>query len=740
MRPHLLEINAFGPFAGTVSVDLDDLGAAGLLLLHGETGAGKTSVLDALGYALYGEVPGDRGIRGLRSEHAGGLDETWVRLTFSVGGRRLRIRRSPEQSVAKQRGEGSTTKRASVLLEEVGPDGLGVALATRLDEAGLIVSDAVGMTASQFFQVVLLPQGRFAEFLHAPAAARQALLQQLFNTERFADVEAALKARRDVLRADVDVLVRDRDAAVGLLGQVSLTAPDLVPAPGAHTAADWAHARQVSLAALAEAAEAEAEVAEAAVAAARGSAEAGARLAERQQRLTTLLAQQANLAEAGADFDVLRQRLSSARLAAPLASDVARYLDLLDQRPGLVMTRAAAMGHLAEAQADCPGVAGEGSALKRAAFDRLAVVTPVVAVERDLAAREQVRATAAAEAQAAEQRHVAAETELEAARERHARLASSLAVDEVKIHELANLSATVEALRLRASAATQLPVAEALAVEADGLLQTARAAALDARERWLDLRDRRLLGIAAELAAGLVDGEACAVCGGVDHPHPAAPRADAVTEVAEQQAHEAAELADRDLEPLRQAVQLATSTVAELRAKAGQPLAAGALARAESELSAVELLAGGLALRRAELEQATDALDQAAVRVVATDEALTVARTALAGLTGSLDEQRAQVEAAREGASSVAERERVLRALTEAVSAAVDAEAAVAELDRRLALLEAELAAGAEAAGFADVDAVVGLCPGSCRGDLAGTAADRLRRGGGCGPRGPRRP
>src|ERR1700733_4803935 len=115
MRPHLLEINASGPFAGTVSVDLDDLGTAGLLLLHGETGAGKTSVLDALGYALYGQVPGDRGLRGLRSEHTTGFDETSVRLTFSAGGRRLRVRRSPEQIVPKQRGTGVTTKKAGVL-------------------------------------------------------------------------------------------------------------------------------------------------------------------------------------------------------------------------------------------------------------------------------------------------------------------------------------------------------------------------------------------------------------------------------------------------------------------------------------------------------------------------------------------------------------------------------------------------------------------------------------------------
>ena len=206
MRPHLLEINAFGPFAGTVSVDLDDLGDGGLLLLHGETGAGKTSVLDALGYALYGDVPGDRGIRGLRSEHAGAVDETWVRLTFSAGGRRLRIRRSPEQSLPKQRATGVTTRRASVLLEELGPEGASRRLATRLDEAGLMVGDLVGMSAAQFFQVVLLPQGRFAAFLQAPAAQRQALLQQLFGTERFSDVEAALKRRRDDLRAELDAV------------------------------------------------------------------------------------------------------------------------------------------------------------------------------------------------------------------------------------------------------------------------------------------------------------------------------------------------------------------------------------------------------------------------------------------------------------------------------------------------------------------------------------------------------
>jgi DNA repair protein SbcC/Rad50 len=704
MRPHLLEISAFGPFPGTVSVDLDDLGAGGLLLLHGETGAGKTSVLDALGYALYGAVPGDRGIRGLRSEHAGGFDETWVRLTFSAGGRRLRIRRTPEQSVAKQRGAGSTTRRASVLLEEVAADGTAVALATRLDEAGMMIADVVGMTAPQFFQVVLLPQGRFAEFLHAPAAERQVLLQQLFSTERFADVENALKRRRDVLRDELEVLSRDRDAALSVLGHVSLTLPDLVPSGGA-PAADWAHSRLVSLAAGAEAAEAAAELAELTEAAARDDLEAASRLTQRRQRLTTVLAHQAQLAASAVQADELRTRLGLARLAAPLAPDVTRLLALRSQRPSLQSAWSRSLERFSVALDGCLGLTGDPAEVERLAQDRLAVTVPMLTVERELVAREHTLAAASAAAQAAEQRHVAIEGALAALRRRCSQLTESLAADEVTAAGLSTLRAAAAASRARADAAAQLPAAQALAVEADGLLQTGRAAALDARERWLDLRDRRLLGMAAELAAELVDGAGCSVCGGIDHPCPAQPQPDAVTEEAERLAHELSETAERGLDQLREAVRVASDVVTELRARAGD-VSAKAAAMLEAELAGVETLTAGLPLRRAEFEQATAELDQSAVALVASEEALTKARTAVAGLVGSMDEQRAQVEAAREGAPSVADRERALRLLVEAAAAAVAAAAALEAADARLALLSDELEDSAAGAGFADLDAV----------------------------------
>ncbi|MDX6228549.1 MAG: repair protein SbcC/Rad50 [Frankiales bacterium] len=705
MRPHLLEINAFGPFAGTASVDLDDLGAAGLLLLHGETGAGKTSVLDALGYALYGEVPGDRGIRGLRSEHAGGLDETWVRLTFSVGGRRLRIRRAPEQSIPKQRGDGSTTRRASVLLEELDGE-VPRALATRLDEAGMLVADAVGMTASQFFQVVLLPQGRFAAFLQAPAAQRQVLLQQLFGTERFADVEAALKRRRDLLRDELETLSHERDAAVNLLAHVSLTLPDVVPS-GAEPAVDWAHSRQVSLAAGAEAAEAAAERAALGEAAARAAAEVGARLAERRQRRATLLARQQELASSVPEAEQLRERLANARLAAPLAPDVRRLLALRDQHPALETAVTDAASALAGALSGCPGLAGDAAQLERMARDRLAVLSPVLTVERDLVLREQALAAAAATVQDAELRHVAAEGALVELRQRCAKLTEALVADEATLAGLSSLAAAVDAARGRADAAGRLPAAETLAVEADTLLQNGRAAALDAKERWLDLRQRRLLGIAAELAAELADGEPCAVCGGLDHPRPASPQPDAVTEVAERAAHAAFESAELRLEPLREALRLASSVVTELRTRAGAPAAVADAEALETELARLERLAGGLPLRRAELEQARADLDRSATAVVASEAALTRARTTLAGLAGSMDEQRAQVEAAREGAMSVAAREQALRRLAETATAARATAEALTEADRRLADLGAELAVAAAGAGFAGLDGVV---------------------------------
>src|ERR1700753_4269346 len=164
MRPHRLRVQAFGAFAATEEVSFDDL--EGLFLLHGETGAGKTTLLDAIAFALYGRVPGERGkTRRLRSDHASAGVRTEVELETTIGQRRLRITRSPQQSRPKRHGDGFTTEQARILLEEE-HGGQWHPVSTRTGAADREIADAMGMSAEQVYQVVRLPQGRLPRFLH----------------------------------------------------------------------------------------------------------------------------------------------------------------------------------------------------------------------------------------------------------------------------------------------------------------------------------------------------------------------------------------------------------------------------------------------------------------------------------------------------------------------------------------------------------------------------------------------
>ena len=172
MRLHRLTVTAFGPFVDTAEVDFDALSDAGLFLLSGATGAGKSSVLDAVCFALYGAVPGDRQQAGrLRSDQASATLAPEVTLELSLGSRRFRIVRSPAWRRPKKRGSGLTPQQPGVTVSER-RDGTWVALATRLDEAGDLLGSLLGLNLDQFCQVVLLPQGRFEAFLRASSAER----------------------------------------------------------------------------------------------------------------------------------------------------------------------------------------------------------------------------------------------------------------------------------------------------------------------------------------------------------------------------------------------------------------------------------------------------------------------------------------------------------------------------------------------------------------------------------------
>ena len=165
MRPLWLRIQAFGAYAASQTLDFSCLGDVRLFLIHGPTGAGKTTVLDAICFALYGSASGDlREVRHLRSDYASPQEATEVELRFAVGERLLRVQRRPEQQRPKLRGEGFRQIPAEAILYEEGPDGEKL-LASRWQDVTRRVEEILGFQVAQFRQVVLLPQGQFRQLL-----------------------------------------------------------------------------------------------------------------------------------------------------------------------------------------------------------------------------------------------------------------------------------------------------------------------------------------------------------------------------------------------------------------------------------------------------------------------------------------------------------------------------------------------------------------------------------------------
>ncbi len=196
MRPVKLVMSAFGPYAGRTTVDFDELGTSGLYLITGDTGAGKTTIFDAITFALYGTASGDyRKAQMFRSKYAGPDTPTEVEFTFDCGGKRYVVRRNPEYERPKARGEGMTTAKADAELTY--PDGRVVSKLRDVDEA---VRDIIGLDRDQFVQVAMIAQGDFQKLLLASTDDRKKIFQKLFHTERYETLQNRLKESASKLR------------------------------------------------------------------------------------------------------------------------------------------------------------------------------------------------------------------------------------------------------------------------------------------------------------------------------------------------------------------------------------------------------------------------------------------------------------------------------------------------------------------------------------------------------------
>lgn len=706
MRLHRLEVSAFGPYRGHETVDFDALSADGLFLLHGDTGAGKTTLLDAVAFALYGSVPGVRGqAKRLRCDTASPDVPTRVELELTVQGHRLRVERSPEYQRPKKRGDGFTTQPAKAALTwvERPPSGEPAEGLTRIDEVGRTVQRLLGMSVDQFFQVVLLPQGEFARFLRAETNEREELLERLFGTRRFAQVEQWFRQRRKERGA---ALQEQGQYVRELVARVSQVAG--VEADSGADDQEWLRQLEKQLDVDAEQTTAEwqrlgkeRDAAEAELAARR-------ELADKARRVREANAELADLEARRTQHQGWQDEVDAARRAVPV----------LTVREGVRAAereceRAAEELRLAKAAFTDLDPNGELADLRRLAADKReeagALQQLVVQaqqqdvdqrrlgeLERAIEADEAADSAIADRLEGLPEQITAAREQIDEAREAGARLET--------------VTARVTELRSAAEVARELPAAEERRSNADQRLRDAVDAHQRARDALLDVRSRRLAGMAAELAGGLTSGESCPVCGSVEHPRPAEPIGDPITGEDEDRAQADEQAAHAAREQAAAAAQQELRECERLRQLLGErteETLAAELAECTAERDRLQATAAQLDHLRDRLSE----LERSAEQLAAQREEL---RTRVAGhhseystLVTVVTERHERLEQARGEHASVAERRQQLLDTAARTERLVAARTAADEARRRVDDQRAVLRQSARQAGFGDVEEAI---------------------------------
>ena len=526
MRPLRLTLSAFGPYAAETTLDLEKLGKGGLYLITGDTGAGKTTIFDAITYALYDHS--SSGIREgsmLRCKYADDKTPTFVELEFEVHGVRYTVRRNPEYQRPKARGEGMTTEKADATLTY--PDDRPPV--TKAKDVTAAVQEIIGLDYNQFSQIVLIAQGQFTKLLNASTEERSRIFRKLFRTQRYAQLQERLQAEASALNQQRTAQNAKLDSLLGGL-QFSPEDPDAeaLRALCAQTVPETALALLDTLTARQAAA----------------LEEAG----------TALQATEAQL-------DTVQQQLGAAAQAQRLAQQLAaRQAELAAAKPALDAARAEAGRHAGDAaQLDALTAQVTQAQSALAAYDTL-----------DALCRQQTEARDAARLAAA-QAHKR-RTQLDS-------LNAALAAAETELAALADADTRLLALQNRSAQLTQR--GEALAKLEQRLADCQRqakaahkaqenyraaAAAQDEARARRDALERAFLDAQAGLLAeSLVEGAPCPVCGSTHHPARALLPHTAPTQAQLETARQAAAAADRQAQTASAAAQSALAAANEAK-------------------------------------------------------------------------------------------------------------------------------------------------------------------------------
>ena len=733
MQLRTLTLQAIGPFAGRHTVDFDALGQAGLFLLEGPTGSGKSTLIDAIVFALYGKVASSEASEDrLRSAYAADDVESVVDLVFEVPAGAYRVRRTPAYQRAKRRGSGTTTANATVKawrlpagvdVDEATLDAVGVPLGNRLDEIGAEIQKAVGLDRLQFVQTIVLPQGEFAHFLRAKPEERRGLLQKIFGTEVYERLQQRLaEMRREGDRASESARAELTSRTSQLVGAARLTTDE---ATDLRTAIDAAVLRGEDLVsgvrvavtertAVLERLAADAQAAATAADAVRQTTRADL---DRTTATDALLRRRDGLRAERAALEAAADLNADAllRLTAARAAQAVRPMLVGAERAGTALdaarkTVAAALdGAPADIATPPPGVdlRAHVQAAGRSAVEAAAALTRLVDVEAGLEARRRAVRDARhgiddlVAAIAADDQWLAARpaaraalvTELEAARalaatvgERESALASALEV--VRAHE--ELAATERSL-----------------VEAVAARTAAGAAASSALDAERDLRAARIAGLAGEIAARLEDGDPCPVCGSAEHPAKAVLDADHVSAEHVDRAEADRRAAESVLHAAAERCSVLSERADALRARVGAVAADAAVELSVTARAALDEARSAEA-EVARLAPALDGFD-AQTRARETERAVAVARlaaerAALEVTVLDLDASEAEVVVGRGEHPTVAARHSELLERAAASQTVLDALAEQDVAQDECLRRDQELADGLAEHGFGSAD------------------------------------
>jgi exonuclease SbcC len=761
-----LTIQAIGPFAGRYTVDFEALGASGLFLLEGPTGAGKSTLIDAIVFALYGKVASaSTSEERLRSGFAADDVDSVVDLTFETGAGVYRVRRTPAYDRAKRRGTGTARQQATVKLwrlagaaPDVSPEtdarpvGIdaepdGEIVSTRLDEAGAELQRIIGLDRAQFVQTIVLPQGEFASFLRADPEHRRSLLQKIFATEVYERLQYRLDdLRREAQRAVTQAQGAVASAAAHFAGAAGLEgeAADALRAAAdadAQTTADLTRAHTERLQAEATGATAARDAADAALEVARAALDEVTATIAALDRRAALRVEQAALDARADELAATSDRRVAARRALEvrplLAGDAAAEETLATAERSVRAALDSAPSDLVPAHAlSLPlralGLVGlhphllptgpvqvhgratvELTALLTAERERTAglaaTLRRLVDLESELPARsrhmEDLRGSLATSR--AEAHRLAAELEVRPSQRRE--IVAELATANELMAQLPARRTQLEVaeavlVAARAAAEAEASLAEATAAQ-DRAARVARAAVLHEAH----VRTARITGLAGELAGTLRDGEPCPVCGGTEHPAKAALAADHTSADDVARAEHARSEAERVLGERSSRVAALAERLVGAQANAGGLK----LAEAQDHVTEARVLVTMASDGEADRETATTSLRTH-------DEETELARSTrleLEQLCASEEGRITTLEhALRHDAREVAEargadhptvtaRRAALQARAAAVGAVLDALATLDNAAENRAGRAAELAAALTERGFPDADA-----------------------------------